>query len=176
MCTIASDGAEADDGDAGRDGCRNNRRNIDSHDGKQVGIDRQRCLGGTSDSLSPGSTFDAHVDVAFDLDFDFKQDLKVWHELDLHRPSVGHRTTVNAVRHDGIHVSVLAQHYTVLVTDVQQPLYGPYDESSGGSTGRGFTEAGGKGVLNGNGGDEVNVRRCVAAQRHALGKDRKTRI
>ncbi len=41
--------------------------------------------------------------------------------VDLHRPSVGQRKTVNAVRSDGRHVSVLAQHYAVLVTDVRLP-------------------------------------------------------
>ncbi|GLI62080.1 hypothetical protein VaNZ11_004639 [Volvox africanus] len=39
-------------------------------------------------------------------------------DVDLTRPSVGHRKTVNAEDWDGRRVSVLAQHYAVLVTDV----------------------------------------------------------
>ncbi|EFJ49655.1 hypothetical protein VOLCADRAFT_104236 [Volvox carteri f. nagariensis] len=39
-------------------------------------------------------------------------------DMDLKRPSVGHRKTVNAEFSDGTRVAVLAQHYAVLVTDV----------------------------------------------------------
>ncbi|GIL51096.1 hypothetical protein Vafri_7150 [Volvox africanus] len=39
-------------------------------------------------------------------------------DVDLTRPSVGHRKTVNAEDWDGRRVAVLAQHYAVLVTDV----------------------------------------------------------
>ncbi|GIM03101.1 hypothetical protein Vretimale_7897 [Volvox reticuliferus] len=41
-------------------------------------------------------------------------------DVDLTRPSVGHRKTVNAEDWDGRRVAVLAQHYAVLVTDVME--------------------------------------------------------
>ncbi|GLC55507.1 hypothetical protein PLESTB_000995000 [Pleodorina starrii] len=85
---------------------------------------------------------DLHFDL--DLDLDLEADLTERQDLDLHRPSVGHRKTVNAVRHDGVHVSVMAQHYAVLVTDVQQPVYGPFDDDDG--VGGGGAASGGGGV------------------------------
>ncbi|GLC35608.1 hypothetical protein PLESTM_000342700 [Pleodorina starrii] len=55
--------------------------------------------------------------------------------VDLSRPSVGHRKTVNAESDDGRRVAVLAQHYAVLVTDVVERRQG--EGSRGGSKGPG---------------------------------------